>query len=80
LLLAAALDEAIANLPATLGEEWGPGPENELYYVAAGPVAAFRRSANQHFKDLERELGNKEAPDLYAGEFLVTKREVESQQ
>ena len=79
LLLAAALDEAIANLPASLGEAWGPGPDDEMYFYATGTAADFRRSANQHFRELEAELGNEKAPDLYAGDFVVSKRDIESQ-
>jgi hypothetical protein len=79
LLLAAALDEAIAHLPASLGEGYGPGPDGEMRYYEAGTIANFRRFANQHFTELEGELGNKEVADLYAGEFLVSKDQVESQ-
>jgi hypothetical protein len=80
LLLAAALDDAIAHLPASLGEQFGPvGPNGEMLYYATGTISSFRRFANQHFKELEKELGNKEAADLYADEFVVSKDEVESQ-
>jgi hypothetical protein len=79
LLLAAALDEAIAHLPASLGEEYGPGPDDEVLYYEAGTIAEFRRFANQHFKELEAELGNKEAAGLYPGEYLVSREQVESQ-
>ncbi len=77
LLLATALDEAIAHLPASRGEECGPGPDGEMLYYEAGTIANFRRFANQHFKELEKELGNKEVVDLYTGEFVVTKGEAE---
>jgi len=77
LLLAAALDDAINNLPASLGEEWRPGPDGEMLYYATGIAANFRRLANQHFKDLEKELGNEEAADLYTGDFIVTKSDAE---
>jgi hypothetical protein len=79
LLLAASLDETIAHLPASLGEEYGPGPDGEIVYYEAGTVADFRRFANRHFKELEAELGNEKTADLYAGEFLVSKRDIESQ-
>jgi hypothetical protein len=78
LLMSAALDEAIAHLPAALGEEFRPEGGEMLYYEA-GTVASFRHFANQHFKELESELGNEKAGDLYAGDFLVSKRDIESQ-
>ena len=77
LLLAAALDDAINHLPASPGEEWGPGPDGQMLYYATGLAANFRRSANQHFKDLEKELGNDEAADLYRGDLIVSKSDVE---
>jgi hypothetical protein len=79
LLLAAALDEAIANLPASKGEPSGPGPDNEIYFYATGMAVDFRRFANQHFRELEAELGNEKAQDLYAGDFVVSERDIESQ-
>jgi hypothetical protein len=76
-LLAAALDDAIEHLPASLGEEFGPGLNGEMLYYATGTISSFRRFANHHFKELEKELGNKEAADLYPSEFVVSKDGVE---
>jgi hypothetical protein len=74
LLLAAALDEAIANLPSSLGEKFGPDQEGEMLYHETGTAESFRRFANKHYRQLEAELGNKQAPDLYSGGHLTTKR------
>lgn len=79
-LLASALEEAIQHLPVDLGEEYGPHPDGEMIYFAVGPAVRFRGLANKHFKEIEKELGNKEAVDLYSQDLLVTKGEVESSQ
>lgn len=72
-LLTAALDEAIANLPATRGEALGEDPEHGVFYREKGLIASFRDRANKHFKELERELGNKTASDLYSSDYVVFK-------
>lgn len=78
-LLSAALDEAIAHLPATAGVPRGQDPVRGEYCDEAGLIAEFRRHANKHYRDLEKELGNKEPPDLYGGNYVVFKSEVEAE-
>ncbi|MDE2294411.1 MAG: hypothetical protein KGL36_03020 [Gammaproteobacteria bacterium] len=79
-LLASALEEAVKHLPAALGEEWGRDSNSgEMLYHAAGRAAEFRRLANKHYKAIEKELGNKEAGELYSDALLVSKADVEEQ-
>ena len=73
-LLASALDEVIRHLPAYATEEpAGRDPEGNEVFVALGPLVDFRRSANKHFRDLERELGSKDVADLYSGTWVTSK-------
>jgi len=71
-LLAAALEEAIENLPAYPGEQRDEHPTEGSLFEETGPKSDFRRFANKHFKDLERELGNKSPGELYSGTYLVS--------
>lgn len=71
-LLASALDEAISHLPAYAGDEpAGRDPDDTEVFVAWGPAVDFRRLANKHFRELEKELGNKDAAALYSGDLAV---------
>jgi hypothetical protein len=72
-LLSAALNDLVENLPAQPGAFFDEHPEHGELYEAEGLAADFRRHANKHYKELERELGNKAAPDLYSGNFVVGK-------
>lgn len=74
-LLTTALDEVISSLPSVRGEELGEHPDEGVYYRETGLIATFRSRANKYFKELERELGNKAAPDLYDGDYVVFKNE-----
>jgi hypothetical protein len=71
-LLASALDEVIAELPAyPTTEKVAPDPEGEMQYQACGPLVDFQRFANEHFKELEKELGNKDEAALYTAEIVA---------
>ena len=74
-LLAAALEELIPNLPSTPGEAVDDQPEAGPLFEELGTVADFRRFANRHFKEFEREIGNRSAPDLYSGQYVMTKQD-----
>ena|ERR1700733_10585987 len=54
-------------------------PVRGEYCDEAGLIAEFRRHANKHYRELEKELGNKEPPDLYGGSYVVFKSEVEAE-
>ena len=71
-LLAAALEELIPNLPSSPGAEVGQDPDHGVLYEETGLLAEFRGRANKHFKELEKELGNKEAGEIYASQYVVS--------
>lgn len=68
-LLATALDELIPNLPSQRGEQVNEHPEYGRVFAVYGPAADFQRYANKHYKELERELDNKNPAELYTGEL-----------
>ncbi len=73
-LLTAAIDDLEKHLPERPGEpveeSWNDdiaqeiGEEGQLYYLG-GMRGWFRRTANQHYLELEKELGNEKPDDLY---------------
>ena len=86
-LLTSALDELEQNLPEALGYGLTPEEEHEERMVAdhlgqeyvpifqlGGPRGEFRRLANQHFTDLEQELGN-EKPEPLFKQLIVTEEQ-----
>ena len=83
-LLTSALDELEQNLPEALGhaisqeeeqhERMFADPLGDTYeplFHLGGARGKFRGLANQHFAELERELGN-EKPEPLFGEITVT--------
>lgn len=79
-LLAAALDDLEKNLPEEKGSALDPveqaierqiaehnGEEYEDLYSMAGARGRFRDTANRHFKELEKELGNENPAPLFNG-------------
>jgi hypothetical protein len=80
-LLGAALEEVYAGLPGEPGRAvghdtvHGPG----TLYEELGPRAQFRTLANKHYKELEKELGNKSPGDLFSGEFVVSEQDLKQQ-
>lgn len=77
-LLTAALDDLEKNLPEALGSQ--PDPEEQHYdrmaaeasheeyvpyYTLGGTRGRFRNIANQHYEELEKELGNENPTPLY---------------
>lgn len=83
-LLTSALDELEQNLPMALG---GPidhddeqeermvadhlGEDYEPIFYLGGARGKFRKLANEHFIELEKELGNEKPEPLFA-DFFVT--------
>ena len=66
-LLASALIEVERGFPPVKGENVGPHPDTqEIMYEDIGPAREFRRLANQHYAELERELGSEDAMPLYS--------------
>jgi len=83
-LLTSALDELEQNLPEAIGNSLSPQEEHDERMVAdhlgqdyvpifylGGPRGEFRRLANQHFRELEQELGN-EKPEPLFSQIYVT--------
>lgn len=77
-LLTAALDDLEANLPLALGSQISKEDEyherqiadhlNETYeqsFYVSGARVRYRNLVNQHFKELEKELGNDAAETIY---------------
>lgn len=72
-LLASAIDQSIEGLRSVKGPHLDTmttddGDELQLYRDV-GPLARFKSRANEHFADLERELGNAEPAPLYPFEY-----------
>tara|TARA_R110002049_G_scaffold217972_1_gene389427 strand:+ start:3218 stop:3643 length:426 start_codon:yes stop_codon:yes gene_type:complete len=80
-LLTTAIDELEKSLPEAPGEPVEHslnddlaqelGQEGQLYYLG-GVRGWFRGTANQHYLELEKELGNEISDDLY-GKMVGTK-------
>jgi hypothetical protein len=68
-LLAAALAELVPSLPSVRGRIVDRHPDFGIVYELQGAAVEFRSRANKHFKEIEKELGNKAAGDLFAGEL-----------
>ena len=73
-LLSAALEELILSLPSVPGEVIDEQIDTGKIYEDVGPAGQFRGLTNRHYKELERELGTKNPPDLYPGERVVFER------
>jgi hypothetical protein len=77
-LLSSAIDDLVNHLPVLAGEPQGPlGNDGQEYFTEAGPRAEFRRLANKHNRELERDLGNKDPADLFTGNYVVQSDEIE---
>lgn len=65
-LLAAAVAEAENAFPPVKGPKFGPEPDtDETLYEDVGMRRRFRSLANEHYRRLERELGNEKPEPLY---------------
>jgi hypothetical protein len=72
-LLTAAISEVEKNLDGFAGAfsgEMDPETDEEIFYET-GPLADYRRFANQNCQDIEKELGNKHPGLLFRGDYLV---------
>lgn len=65
-LLTSALDELEKSLPMQAGgEPIDQTPEGYLVFEDVGLRSRFRRLANKHYQELEKEIGNENVPPLY---------------
>lgn len=70
-LLAAALLEVEREIPGYAGTQVDVHPETgEPIFEEAGPIAKYRASSNQHYQDIEKEMGN-ESPGKLFGKYWV---------
>lgn len=64
-LLATAIDDLVSGMPFVEGREIGTDPETgETYYDDVGPRTQFWKLADKHYKEIEREMGNKNPSSL----------------
>jgi len=73
-LLAAALADFVPKLPSQRGAVIGDHPDWGKEYELHGPAVTLRAYANKHFKEIERELGNKNPKDLFEGDLIDVER------
>ena len=91
-LLTSALEELEQNMPMAVGyaisdeeednERWMADHIGETFvplFHMGGPRAKFRSLANEHFEEMERELGNEKPEPLY-GEYVRTEDHFKNQQ
>lgn len=66
-LLTAALDDLEKNLPMVKGDLYDApwDPDGTPYFEVAGSRGKFRRLANRHYKEIEKDLGTENPKDLY---------------
>jgi hypothetical protein len=79
-LLATALADFERSFPRVKGEYTGydePDPGKKLF-KDIGPVNRYRDLVNQHYSELERELGNDSPKRLFEGEVFMTVDDEES--
>lgn len=65
-LLSTAIEDLVDGMPYVDGRRLGVDPETgEEICEDIGPAPQFRRLANQHYQELEREMGNENPSSLY---------------
>ncbi len=73
-LLRVAIEEAYLGLPAEPGEQVDEDSEHGAICEETGPRSQFRALANKHFRELEKELGNKNPEELYTARYTISER------
>lgn len=64
-LLSTAIDELVNAMPFIEGKVVGRDPvTGEEYFEDVGPSSQFWKLADKHYKEIEREMGNKNPPSL----------------
>lgn len=65
-LLSTAIDDLISGMPFVEGKALGIDPESRAeIFEDVGPRSQFWKLADKHYKELEREMGNKNPSSLY---------------
>lgn len=71
-LLAAAIDDIEKKLPSFAGKPFGVDPDSgEDLFEATGPVATYRKLANNFYSEIEREMGNENPAKLFTQTDIV---------
>lgn len=72
-LLATALEDFERSFPEVKGDFVGDDWERGIrVYKDVGPTLSYRRSVNQHYMELEKELGNEDPKPLYGLDIHMT--------
>jgi hypothetical protein len=71
-LLGAAINDFEQSFAPVRGQSGSHPVTGEAIYEDVGPIKRYRELANRHYKALEAELGNKNAPPLFQGGFWRT--------
>lgn len=77
-LLTSALEKIEYSFPSVKGEYFGMDDDqgNKLFYDT-GKGSDFRKIANEHFAELEKELGNENPSRLYDSDLLCIDSDIE---
>jgi hypothetical protein len=79
-LLASALQAVEQSFPLAKGKEICRDEDSgEMLYEDAGVGARFRKLANKHYIDIEKELGTEKPEPLYTGLVALTERDLKEQ-
>lgn len=70
------LEQSLKTIPSK--EPIDHAPDGTLIYEDIGPRSRFRSLANKHYQELEKELGNEDAPQLYDG-LVIFEDDIESE-
>lgn len=71
-LLASALDALESGFPAQKGKQCGFHPDtNEAMFDDVGPRARYRSLTNEHYVELEREVGNAKPSPFFTGDLVM---------
>lgn len=72
-LLTSALEGVEYSFPSVKGEEFGMDDhEGKTLFYDVGKGKTFRESANRHYMELEKELGNEAPEPLYDSNLVCT--------
>ncbi len=76
-LLGAAIEDVYEGLPSGAGRQVGDEPElGGALYEERGERDRFRTLVNKHYRELERQLGNKTPGELYSGSYVVSEKDL----
>ena len=78
-LLTSALQEVQWSFPKVKGKEWGRDDDTgETIYEDAGLGTRYRKLANKHYAEIEKELGNEKPTPLFDADLVALESEFEA--